>query len=141
MHWLKEGDSNTKFFHMSATARRKVKRVEKLRNEEDEIITGQPNLCEVARNYFQELFSPKGGCLDPVLSLISPRVSAEDNAMLEAPITKEEVRIAFFRCILIKPKAQMDLIRHFFNIFGRLVEMICGGQFHYGLRGASFHQV
>jgi hypothetical protein len=97
MHWLKEGDLNTKFFHMSATARTKVKKIEKLRNEEDELISGQHNLCEVARNYFQELFSPKGGVMDPVLSLISPRVTVEDNAMLVAPITKEEVRLALFQ--------------------------------------------
>jgi hypothetical protein len=58
MHWLKEGDLNTKFFHMSATARSKVKKIEKLKNEDDEVVTGQHNLCEVARKYFQELFSP-----------------------------------------------------------------------------------
>ncbi|KAK2370479.1 hypothetical protein QL285_083528 [Trifolium repens] len=97
MHWLKEGDLNTKFFHMSATARSKVKKIEKLRNDDDELITGQHNLCEVAQNYFQELFSSKGGSLDPVLSLISPRVSTEDNASLEATITKEEVRVALFQ--------------------------------------------
>jgi hypothetical protein len=97
MHWLKEGDLNTKFFHMSATTRTKIKKIEKLRNEADEMITGQQNLCEIARRYFYELFTPKGGFLEPVLSLISPRVSAEDNARLEAPITKEEVRIALFQ--------------------------------------------
>jgi hypothetical protein len=58
MHWLKEGDLNTKFFHMSSTARSKVKRIEQLKNEENEMITGQQNLCEVARRYFQELFKP-----------------------------------------------------------------------------------
>jgi hypothetical protein len=97
MHWLKEGDLNTKFFHTSATARSKVKKIEKLKNDNDELITGQQHLCEVARSYFHELFTPKGGVLDPVLSLISPRVSVEDNAVLEAPITKEEVRVALFQ--------------------------------------------
>jgi hypothetical protein len=97
MHWLTEGDLNTKFFHMSATARSKVKKIERLKNEEGEIITGQQNLCEVARKCFQELFSPKGSFLDPVLSLISPRVSTEDNASLEAPVTKEEVRVALLQ--------------------------------------------
>ncbi|KAK2390980.1 hypothetical protein QL285_064484 [Trifolium repens] len=97
MHWLKEGDLNTKFFHMSATARSKVKKIEKLKNENDEEITGQQNLCEAARRYFHDLFTPKGGCLDPVLSLITPRVTEADNISLEAPITKEEVRAALFQ--------------------------------------------
>ncbi|WJX78361.1 hypothetical protein P8452_61592 [Trifolium repens] len=97
MHWLKEGDLNTKFFHMSATARSKFKKIGKLTNDEDEIITGQQNLCGVAQKYFHELFTPKGGVLDPVLSLISPRVSDDDNVNLEAPITKEEVRVALFQ--------------------------------------------
>jgi hypothetical protein len=90
MHWLKDGDLNTKFFHMSAAARSKVKRIEKLKNENNEVITGQQNLCEVARQHFHELFKTKGGDQEPVLSLISLRVSAEDNSILEAPITKEE---------------------------------------------------
>jgi hypothetical protein len=82
---------------MSATARSKVKKIDKLKNENDEIITGQQHLCEVAQKYFHELFTPKGGVLDPVLSLILPRVSEADNAILEAPITKEEVRVALFQ--------------------------------------------
>ncbi|KAK2369496.1 hypothetical protein QL285_082627 [Trifolium repens] len=82
---------------MSATARSKIKKIEKLKNEENETITGQQNLCEVAKRYFQELFTPKGGVLEPVLSLISPRVSGEDNASLEAPITKEEICVALFQ--------------------------------------------
>jgi hypothetical protein len=97
MHWLKEGDLNTKFFHMSATARSNVKKIDRLKNENEEIITGQQNLCEVARRYFHDLFTPKGGCLEPVLSLISSRVTAEDNTRLEAPLTKEEVRVALFQ--------------------------------------------
>jgi hypothetical protein len=97
MHWLKEGDLNTKFFHMSASARARVKKIEKLMNDDNEIVTGQQNLVEVVKNYFHELFQPKGGTQEPVLALISPRVSDEDNSLLVAPITKEEIRTALFQ--------------------------------------------
>jgi predicted DNA-binding protein len=50
MHWLKDGDLNTKFFHMSANARRKVKKVVKLVNEENIVVTSQDDLCQVAKN-------------------------------------------------------------------------------------------
>ncbi|GAU30590.1 hypothetical protein TSUD_392810 [Trifolium subterraneum] len=97
MHWLKDGDLNTKFFHRSATVRAKVKKIAKLRNDDDEVVTGQQSIQEVVRKYFQILFQPNGGTHEPVLSLISPRVSAEDNATLVAPITKEEIRITLFQ--------------------------------------------
>jgi ribonuclease HI len=96
MHWLKEGDLNTKFFHMSASARSKVKKIEKLMSDENELVTKQQELGEVARKYFQDLFKSKEGSQEPVLSLISPRISAEDNAILEASITKEELKTALF---------------------------------------------
>ncbi|GAU27412.1 hypothetical protein TSUD_356480 [Trifolium subterraneum] len=97
MHWLKDGDLNTKFFHMSASARAKVKKIEKLITDENEVVIDQQELGDVARKYFQELFKPKGGSHEPVLSLILTRISAKDNAMLEAPITKEELRTTLFQ--------------------------------------------
>jgi hypothetical protein len=39
MHWLKEGDLNTKFFHMTASARQRKKKIEKLVNEEHIVVT------------------------------------------------------------------------------------------------------
>ncbi|MCI14076.1 endonuclease/exonuclease/phosphatase family protein, partial [Trifolium medium] len=33
MHWLQEGDLNTKFFHMSASVRQRAKKIDKLVNE------------------------------------------------------------------------------------------------------------
>jgi hypothetical protein len=141
MHWLKEGDLNTKFFHMSATARSKVKKIERLKNENDDIITGQQNLCEVARVYFQELFTPKDGSLDPVLSLISPRVSEADNTSLEAPITKEEVRVALFQMHPDKSPALMVSIPLFTRIFGSYVVMKFLLQSEIGYGEVTFHHL
>ncbi|GAU48815.1 hypothetical protein TSUD_99870 [Trifolium subterraneum] len=65
MHWLQEGDMNTRFFHMSATARSKKKK-------------------------------PRDGDHDPVLNLIHPRVTDDDNFFLTAPITEVEIQQALF---------------------------------------------
>ncbi|KAK2438202.1 hypothetical protein QL285_023013 [Trifolium repens] len=97
MHWLKEGDLNTNFFHMSASSRQQTKKIVKLVNDENRIVTTQPELCEVALNYFNNLFKANSSIHDPVLSLIAPRITQEDNDRLVLPITKEELREALFQ--------------------------------------------
>jgi hypothetical protein len=97
MHWLKEGDLNTKFFHMTASARQRKKKIEKLVNEEHIVVTSQPELCEVALNYFNNLFKANSTQHDPILSLIAPKIDQADNDRLVSPITKEELKDALFQ--------------------------------------------
>ncbi|GAU17164.1 hypothetical protein TSUD_177940 [Trifolium subterraneum] len=94
MHWLQEGDMNTRFFHMSATARSKKKKVTKLVADNGTESHTQEELCEVAKSYFDNLFKPRDGDHDPVLNLIQPRVTDDDNFFLTAPITKVEIQQA-----------------------------------------------
>lgn len=44
MHWLREGDMNTKFFHLSAVARSKFKKVTKLNNDQGGSVTTHTDL-------------------------------------------------------------------------------------------------
>ncbi|GAU35047.1 hypothetical protein TSUD_30130 [Trifolium subterraneum] len=97
MHWLQEGDMNTRFFHMSATARSKKKKVTKLIADNGTEAHTQEELCEVANSYFDTLFKPIDGDHDPVLNLIQPRVTVDDNFFLTAPITKVEIQQALFQ--------------------------------------------
>ncbi|PNY16121.1 hypothetical protein L195_g012831, partial [Trifolium pratense] len=97
MHWLKEGDLNTKFFHMTATSRQRAKKIGKLVNDDNVAVTSQPELCEVALNYFNQLFKPNSASHDPILSLIAPKITHEDNERLVRPITKEELKEALFQ--------------------------------------------
>jgi hypothetical protein len=97
MHWLKEGDLNTKFFHMTASSRQRRKKIDKLVNEENIAVTSQPELCEVALNYFNHLFKASSTKHDPILSMIEPKISQEENDKLVLPITKEELKDALFQ--------------------------------------------
>jgi hypothetical protein len=45
MHRLKEGDLNTKFFHLSASVRAKSKKIDKLVNGANIEVTTQPEIC------------------------------------------------------------------------------------------------
>ncbi|GAU25843.1 hypothetical protein TSUD_31070 [Trifolium subterraneum] len=96
MHWLQEGDMNTRFFHMSATVRSK-KKVTKLFADNGTEAHTQEELYEVAKSYFDTLFKPRDGDHDPVLNLIQPRVTEDDNVVMTAPITKVEIQQALFQ--------------------------------------------
>jgi hypothetical protein len=65
-------------------------------NEENIVVTTQPELCEVALNYFNHLFKANSTIHEPILSLISPKITPLDNEQLVAPITREELRAALF---------------------------------------------
>ncbi|MCI33946.1 CNGC5-like protein, partial [Trifolium medium] len=75
----------------------RAKKIEKLVNEENIEVNTQPEICEVAKNYFDQLFRANNTNHDPVLSLITPRVTQEDNDRLVAPITREELKHALFQ--------------------------------------------
>jgi hypothetical protein len=57
--WYKDGDRNTKFFHASATARKKVNRILSLEDDQGLKFTESNGMCVVAKNYFLDLFQKK----------------------------------------------------------------------------------
>jgi hypothetical protein len=140
MHWLKEGDMNNKFFHTSAIARGKVKKVSKLRMDDGRTATSQEDMCNVAQGYFEQLFSGNAGVHEPVLDLMSQCVSVDDNIMLTAPITKEELRHALFQMQPDKSQVQMVLTRHFIRDYGMCVVMIFFRQWFLGWIVVTFLQ-
>jgi hypothetical protein len=96
MFWYKDGDRNTKFFHASASARKKVNRVVSIDDSNGNKVTDTQGMKDVAKNYFVDLFQKQNNNSAPVISVISHSISAEDNDMLTAPFTKAEFRDALF---------------------------------------------
>jgi hypothetical protein len=61
VYWLTDGDKNRKFFHASASARKKRNAINKLRDINDVLVEDQTGLCNIAQSYFQNLFVPNHG--------------------------------------------------------------------------------
>ncbi|XP_073131315.1 uncharacterized protein [Henckelia pumila] len=95
-YWLKDGDSNTRFFHSQASARRNKNRIERLHEESGMYTEDENRIGEIIQEYFVKLFSHNSGDYAPVLETVSTRLTTADNDMLLAPFTMEEFKSAIF---------------------------------------------
>jgi len=95
-HWYKDRDRNTKQFHASATACKKVNRISSLEDDIRNKITNEQGLRDVARNYFVNIFQNQGGDFSSVTNVINPSISALQKDILTAPFTKDEFHTALF---------------------------------------------
>lgn len=68
--WYKNGDRNNKFFHASATARKKVNHILSLEEDHGVKFDDNGGMCTVAKNYFFDLFQKKNSVLEPILDTI-----------------------------------------------------------------------
>lgn len=59
LFWLK-GDENTKFFHASATTRRKVNRINFLMADDGSRVDNEEGMCELIHEYFSNVFAEPG---------------------------------------------------------------------------------
>jgi hypothetical protein len=95
-HWYKDGDKNTKFFHASATARKKANCILSLEDDNGIKVTNSDALCSVAKKFFFDIFQQKPSHMTPVIDTIRQTVTNEDNIILTSPFIKEEFREAIF---------------------------------------------
>lgn len=94
MFWLTEGDENTKFFHASATTRKKTNHVDFLINDEGIRVEGHEAMCKVVHNYFSGVFSSQVN-ESMVDRNMSPRtVTSEQNSKLVEELNFDEFTLA-----------------------------------------------
>ncbi|KAM6600853.1 hypothetical protein CsatA_020462 [Cannabis sativa] len=95
--WLQEGDKNSKFFHATASSRRRMNAIDKLQCEDGSWVDWESGLSDVMCSYFQNLFTSSNCTMDDVLDGISATVTSTQNDSLLQPLTDEEVKDALFQ--------------------------------------------
>lgn len=75
VHWLKNGDLNTQFFHASAFVRRNRNHIKSLTGQDGVEAQSHGDICDVAKKYFENIFEAKQSDYDPVLAAIRPSIS------------------------------------------------------------------
>lgn len=95
---LKEGDRNTKYFHMKATGRKRRNMIRGVRKENGEWVCDHGKIVEASLEYFTGLFTTMSpSSFDEALEGIGVRVTAGMNDMLNKPFDYEEVKTAIFQ--------------------------------------------
>ncbi|XP_060964883.1 uncharacterized protein LOC133033858 [Cannabis sativa] len=95
--WLQEGDKNSKFFHATASSRRRMNAIDKLQCEDGRWVDWDSGLPDVMCSYFQNLFTSSNCSMDDVIAGISSTVTPLQNDSLLQPVTQEEVKSALFQ--------------------------------------------
>ncbi|KAL8099132.1 hypothetical protein AgCh_031712 [Apium graveolens] len=95
-HWLQVEDSNSKFFHAYASARKKKNSIKQLKDEEGVWRDWANGLKDIVGGYYEKLFQSQGSNGHEVLACIQPSITNYQNSLLLQDFTCEEVKEALF---------------------------------------------
>lgn len=88
--WLKYGDGNTKFFHMSTLIRRKQNRIESLKDEQGNWVDDKETLKNLATTFYKTLFTSDASTGGDFLRGCFPPLSEDTRRRLEEDYSIEE---------------------------------------------------
>jgi exonuclease III len=95
MRWVKEGDSNSRFFHESIKSRRRRNQLVALK-EGDHWVQGVEEVKGFVQNYFENNFKERWESRPNLNGIQFQSLEEEDNILLTAPFSLEEVREAIW---------------------------------------------
>ena len=86
--YIKEGDRNTRFFHSRATLRKRRNCIKNIRNQADEMCTGQEQIADTFVEFYKNLFTS-----------LTPDVNSEDLDSIPQVVTREmnEIMVGEFQ--------------------------------------------
>ncbi|KAB5569041.1 hypothetical protein DKX38_002834 [Salix brachista] len=97
IQWLQLGDKNTVFFHKSIVNRQTKNRIMSLRDGENNLISSQQDIRNLAAVYFENLLKAESPSAAQNPSHLFPaRISEESSQLAGCPISREEIKATLF---------------------------------------------
>lgn len=94
--WLREGDSNSRFFHATTKIWRKTYTIHSLLNNNGQSVSWNSGLQELMIVYFSTLFKSAETEWETVVECVDRQITEEQNLELLMPVEEEEVKRALF---------------------------------------------
>ncbi|XP_043814104.1 uncharacterized protein LOC122724008 [Manihot esculenta] len=120
-YWLAHGDANTKYFHATASNRRRKNMFQKLKNDDGNWVEWESGLPNLILDFYTKLFTSEGGDTEPVLRYVQKRVTVRQNEKLMTDFSAEEVREAIFSMHPDKAPGPDGLNPGFFQAYWEIV--------------------
>jgi exonuclease III len=95
--WIQEGDSNTRYFHSNIKGRRRRNHIAMLKKEE-EWVEGADDIKSIVLDHFSKHFKEDWSNRPYLQGIDFNSLSSEDNELLLAPFSEEEVKDVIFSC-------------------------------------------
>ncbi|XP_016652264.1 PREDICTED: uncharacterized protein LOC107881841 [Prunus mume] len=95
--WLKEGDKNTKFFHLSIVVRKRRNKIEGLNDSDGNWTTEKSDMQAIVTSHFKDLFSSKtriGEMVD--LPQFFPDLDSTDLNFLNSEVADVDIKLSLF---------------------------------------------
>ena len=94
---IKEGDRNTKYFHLIASARRQRNVIERITANGKEV-TDIREIKDYINGYFRRLYKRRKGLQFDISYLNMSKLQPEEASRLESQVTRQEIKEALFSC-------------------------------------------
>jgi hypothetical protein len=95
--WIKDGDRNTRYYHVKTINRRRRNRIIMLKNDQNDWVEDDANLKEMVNNYYKNLFARSESNIQWQQTRYSyPHIHDADYDNLKATINHLEVKSALF---------------------------------------------
>jgi hypothetical protein len=119
--WLKDGDRNSKFFHISTVVRRRRDFIDAIRGDDSEWIVKVSEIREFVVGKFQEMFTAEEIGSNELEDIIALSITAEENSLLCQVPTPTKIKNVLFGMQSLKSSGSDGLPPLFYKKYWKVV--------------------